>query len=59
MADPTQTVQETDPSPRKFVAFGRLLGGLVVSLMGGITMHLSISHELTAFATLRRFVDWC
>jgi hypothetical protein len=43
---------EIDSNPRKFVAFGRLLGGLFVSLIGGISMHLSTSPELTAFATV-------
>ena len=52
MAEDSSTVQPADSSPRQFVAFGRLLGGLAISAAGGIVMHYSISPDLTAFATV-------
>ena len=50
MAESQTTVLESASSPRHFVAFVRLIGGLLITTGGGIALHYSNGPEITTFA---------
>jgi hypothetical protein len=52
MAEISEAAPAIDSSPRKFVAFGRLLGGLAISVVGALGLHFSNDPDVTAFASV-------
>jgi hypothetical protein len=50
MTETASILAVTDPAPRQFVAFGRLIGGLLVTTVGGFGLHYSNDPEINTFA---------